>query len=212
MANPYEILEIHESATDEEVKKAYRELAKKYHPDNFKDNPLADLASDKMKAINEAYDTIQKERASRMSYNNNGQYNNSGGYNNYNSYSNFPRIRELIANRRFSEAEIMLDAVGANERNAEWFYLKGVLMNERGWFFDAQKHFEAAYKMEPGNSEYRDGFNSIKNKSGNFYSQTGGYNTSKRQHSGCSGCDICTGLLCADCCCECCGGDLIPCC
>ena len=58
MENPYSVLEISPSATDEEVKKAYRALAKKYHPDNYINNPLADLASEKMKAINEAYDTI----------------------------------------------------------------------------------------------------------------------------------------------------------
>ena len=52
MSDPYEVLEINRTATDDEVKKAYRELAKKYHPDNFKDNPLADLASEKMKSIN----------------------------------------------------------------------------------------------------------------------------------------------------------------
>ena len=215
MTNPYEILEINANATDEEVKKAYRELAKKYHPDNFKDNPLSDLANEKMKSINEAYDAIQKERAygsgSYKSYGGGAEQNGNYYNNSNNTASNFPRIRELIINRRFSEAEIMLDAAETNERNAEWFYLKGVLMGERGWFFDAQKHFETAHKMEPDNGEYRDAFNSIKNKSQNFY-QNGGYNTSRRQKTGCSGCDICTGLLCADCCCECCGGDLISCC
>lgn len=208
MLNPYEVLEINRDATDDEIKKAYRELAKKYHPDNFKDNPLADLASEKMKAINEAYDEIQKERASSSSWAGTGNKNGNGNY--YNA-SNFPRVRELIKSRRFSEAEIILDAVGSNERNAEWFYLKGVLMSERGWFFDAQKNFETAYNYEPGNNEYRDAYYSIKNKSNNFYSN-GGYSTARNKNAGCSGCDICTGLLCADCLCECCGGDFIRCC
>ena len=194
MGDPYDILEISRNATDEEIKKAYRELAKKYHPDNFKDNPLADLASEKMKEINDAYDQIQRERTDSQGKN--------GGYNGYYDYSsphtNFPKVRELINSRRFSEAEIMLDAVGSNDRNAEWYYLRGVLLSERGWFFDAQKCFETAYNLEPGNSEYRNAFNYIKNKSNNFY-QNGGYNTQKRSSSGCSGCDICSGLLCADC-------------
>ena len=205
MGDPYDILEINKNATDEEIKKAYRELAKKYHPDNFKDNPLADLAGEKMKAINEAYDQIQKERTESSSGNNSSYYNYS------NPYSNFPKVRELINDKRFSEAEIMLDSIGSNERSAEWYYLKGVLLSERGWFFDAQKHFERAYNLDPGNNEYRDAFNYIKNKSNTFYSN-GGYNNQKHTRPGCSGCDICTGLLCADCLCECCGGDLIRCC
>ena len=192
MTNPYEILEINRTATDDEIKKAYRELAKKYHPDNFKDNPLADLATEKMKLINEAYESIQKER-SGSSGGARDYYNNSG-------YSKFPRIRELIAVKRFSEAEIMLEAVNQNSRSAEWFYLKGVLLNERGWYFDAQKNFEEAYKAEPGNQEYRDAIYHMKNKQNNFYT-SGGY-TAARQNSGCSACDICAGLLCADCLCS----------
>ena len=57
MRDPYTVLGVSPSATDEAVKKAYRELARKYHPDNYQNNPLADLAEEKMKEINEAYDT-----------------------------------------------------------------------------------------------------------------------------------------------------------
>ena len=193
MPNPYEILEINRNATDEEIKKAYRELAKKYHPDNFKDNPLADLATEKMKNINEAYDAIQKERSNGGSPR--GYYDNNSGY------SNFPRVRELIINKRFSEAEIMLDSVSQSSRNAEWHYLKGVLLTERGWYFDAQKNFEAAYNLDPDNHEYRDAINQIRNKSNNFYGKSGGYNQT-RPNAGCSPCDICAGLMCADCLCS----------
>ena len=63
MNDPYKILGVSPTATDEEIKKAYRKLAVKYHPDNYVDNPLADLAEERMKEINEAYDRIQKERA-----------------------------------------------------------------------------------------------------------------------------------------------------
>ena len=62
MNNPYEVLGISRNATDEQVKNAYRELARKYHPDNYADNPLSDLASEKMKEINDAYDAIMAER------------------------------------------------------------------------------------------------------------------------------------------------------
>ena len=65
MRNPYEVLGISPDATNEEVKKAYRELAKKYHPDNYVNDPNAGAAEEKMKEINEAYDTILRERASK---------------------------------------------------------------------------------------------------------------------------------------------------
>lgn len=67
MNDPYSVLGVSPDASDEEIKKAYRELARKYHPDNYQNNPLADLAEEKMKAINEAYDAITKQRAGRGS-------------------------------------------------------------------------------------------------------------------------------------------------
>ena len=63
MTDPYVVLGVSRTASDEEIKKKYRELARKYHPDNYANNPLADLAQEKMKQINEAYDVVTKERA-----------------------------------------------------------------------------------------------------------------------------------------------------
>ena len=62
MTDPYKVLGVSPSATDEEVKDAYRKLAKKYHPDQYADSPLKDLADEKMKEINEAYDAITAQR------------------------------------------------------------------------------------------------------------------------------------------------------
>ena len=68
MNDPYSILGVSSNASDDEVKKAYRELARKYHPDNYHDNPLADLAQEKMKEINEAYNEIIRMREGGGSY------------------------------------------------------------------------------------------------------------------------------------------------
>ena len=62
MRDPYEVLGVSKNATDDQIKDAYRELARKYHPDNYANSPLADLAEQKMKEVNEAYDTIRDMR------------------------------------------------------------------------------------------------------------------------------------------------------
>ena len=59
MMDPYEVLGVSHDADEETIKKAYRELVKKYHPDRYVNNPLADLAAEKMKNINKAYDMLQ---------------------------------------------------------------------------------------------------------------------------------------------------------
>ena len=66
MKEPYSVLGITPNATDEEVTKAYKELAKKYHPDNFQNSPLLEFANEKMQEINEAYDLIRSNAESRV--------------------------------------------------------------------------------------------------------------------------------------------------
>ena len=87
MNDPYKVLNISENASDDEVKKAYRDLARKYHPDNYHDNPLADLAQEKMKEINSAYEEIQKRRSGQGVGSSYGQSSYQYGYNSYNSYN-----------------------------------------------------------------------------------------------------------------------------
>lgn len=200
MSNPYEVLGIKEGASDEEIKKAYRELARKYHPDKYADNPLSDLAQEKMKEINEAYNTLTK------------QYNNNGG-NNYNRQSsnnnasngNFYSIRKQIEMGRIREAERELNNIGI--KNAEWYFLMGAVMLRKGWNDQAVRNFQQAVNMEPSNREYQMALNQMLSRT-NSYRNVGrgmGYNNM-------STCDCCSSLICADCCCECAGGDLIACC
>lgn len=200
MTDPYKVLGVTRDATDDEIKKAYRELARKYHPDNYAGNPLADLVEEKMKEVNEAYDQIQKERAP-------GASGSSGGGHTSGAGGSYAHVRELINNRRFADAELILDAVSQGNRNAEWNFLKGCVLIQRGWYFDAQKYLETACYLDPTNSEYRAALDRIKQNSGSY---GGNYRTNRT--SGVSPCDICTGLICADCLCQCCGGDLISCC
>lgn len=208
MADPYKVLGVSPSATDEEIKDAYRKLAKKYHPDQYADSPLAELAGEKMKEINEAYDTIVSQRKNRAA----GGYTSAGGYNNVrgSGSSGFSDVRNYIMAGRIADAEQLLNGVPVESRNAEWYFLKGSVLYRRGWLEEAKEHFTRACQMDPGNPEYQAALNQAMNQRSGVY---GGYNPNMNTHmSSCNTCDICNGLICADCCCECMGGDLIPCC
>ena len=101
--DPYKVLGISSDATDAEVKKAYRALAKKYHPDNYVNNPLADLAAEKMKQINEAYDEIQKQRAAGSSSGSSAGGAGGASYGGSGAQSGeYIRVRELINSGRFT--------------------------------------------------------------------------------------------------------------
>ncbi len=197
MTDPYKVLGIDSSASDDDVKKAYRELAKKYHPDNYVNNPLKDLADEKMKEINEAYDRIVNDRKSGF----------NSSYSSSSRSTSFSSVRQMIMNGNFFEAERVLDTTPQHSRNAEWNYLKGCIAMKRQYYTQAYAYLERACMMDPQNSEYRDVFSQLQNAQ----NQYGGFNTS-RTGGECSTCDICSGLICADCCCECMGGDLIGCC
>ena len=160
MTDPYTVLNIPSTATDEEVKKAYRELARKYHPDNYHDNPLADLAQEKMKEINEAYDTIQKMRAAERGASGTGPTGSAGGYRQpgsagegYGGSPAFRQVRAALARNDLSMAEHVLNII--SEHNGEWYFLKGVLCYRRGWMDEAMRCYERACQFSPDNMEYR---------------------------------------------------------
>lgn len=189
MTDPYKVLGVSPQATDAEIKTAYRELARKYHPDNYQNNPLSDLATEKMKEINEAYDQIQKERSTGRSYSSNGYSSGS---------SQFSDVRRLIQNGKIVEAEELLNGVPTDKRDAEWYFLKGSIYHSRGWLDEAYKYFSQACRMNPGNQEYRAALNSLM-----YQRQTGSPGGYQQQYSNCTVCDVCSTFLCADACCQC---------
>lgn len=199
--DPYKVLGISRDATDEQVKAAYRELARKYHPDKYVNNPLADLAQEKMKQINEAYDLILKERggAKNSTYQAGGSYQSYGGSQGTSASSAvYMQIRQLISLGNLQYAEMMLNRI--TDRTAEWYFLRGSIDFKRGWFDQARRNFETASQMDPGNGEYRQAVNQMQNQNVSYQSY------GSPQMCACTPCDLCTSLMCADCCCDCFGG------
>ena len=200
MTDPYKVLNIPSTASDDEVKKAYRELARKYHPDNYHDNPLADLAQEKMKEINEAYELIQKQRKSSSGSAGGGAYGSYGSYGNYGSYahsssgsSTLQQVRLAINRGNITAAERMLSTIA--EHDAEWNFLMGIVASRRGWMDEAKHYFETAVSMEPNNPEYRTALDSM-NRTGYRPSGFGSFGTANFDSTTCL--RFCTTLVCVN--------------
>ena len=150
--NPYEVLGVSENADEETIKKAYKELVKKYHPDRYINNPLADLAAEKMKEINKAYDMITNKRTAT----NTGYSTSSRGYSTSQTHTSgqasFQNIRILITQSRIREALEMLNLL---PKTAEWYYLSGLARMQVGWYDQAISFLQTAVQMEPNNVEYQ---------------------------------------------------------
>ncbi|MDR1464129.1 MAG: molecular chaperone DnaJ [Oscillospiraceae bacterium] len=198
MKDPYARLGITPQADDTQLREAYRKLAREYQ-----DDPR------KMAEIDGAYDAIILSRGSAGGA---GQYEQRSGR----SYENVPPadgyapdyadIRRRIQAGRLDDALTLLDGVPPAQRPAEWYYLKGCVQRGRGWLEEAEANFAQAVRLAPGHPEYRTAYDKL------YASRSGGYRARRSGNSDedrC--CKVCTGLLCADCCCECFGGDLIPC-
>lgn len=190
MRNPYEVLGIPDGASNEQINAAYKEKLRIYQ--NSDQNYMID-------ELNAAYDYLVMNAGE------------PSGYSSYNGYTyrntDYSDIRAKINSGRLDDAQLLLDGVPENARDAQWYYLKGTVQQKRGWLEEAAKNFATASNLDPSNNTYKMAYNKISSD------RSGGYRTERRREkSGCSGCDMCTGLLCADCCCECFGGDLIPCC
>lgn len=192
MNDPYQTLGVSENASDEEIKKAYRDLARKYHPDNYHDNPLADLAQEKMKEINAAYEEINRRRSggNRTSSGSYGGYQQQyGQYQGRSSSSVLQQVRIAIQTGDLSRAEALL--ANYSDHNAEWNFLRGAVCYRRGWMDEAKRYYQTACQMEPGNPEYRQALEFMEKGTQSAY-RPGGQQF---------GTDVCTGNPCLPLCC-----------
>ncbi|MGG7177523.1 J domain-containing protein [Clostridium paraputrificum] len=200
--NPYEVLGIKPGASQDEIKSAYRKLVKQYHPDQFRDNPLQELAQEKLAEVNAAYKELTNGNGG-----NSGSYSNTSSNNN-NSGNFSQELREArmhLQRRNTAAAEAILNRV--TDRNAEWYYLTGVVHMNKGWFDSALQNIRTASNMDPNNFEYRQTLQQLQGRAGG-YSQPYYRTTNNTANA----CDCCVNLWCLDSMCECMGGDLIGCC
>lgn len=212
--NPYDVLGISPNASDDEIKKAYRDLTRKYHPDANVNNPLADLAEEKFKEVQEAYDVIMKERENGGHHS--GGYNYGGGAGSYqqSSYSGGQQDTEMqavynyINSRRFNDAINLLNRMP--NRNAQWYYLSAAANAGMGNNVLAKDHAGQAVNMEPNNPQYRQLLNQLDWNSQRYQNNPygGGYGSGNQS---CGTGNLCCDLWCADSLCECMGGDLCSC-
>ncbi len=229
--DPYKVLGLKRTATEEEIKAAYHKLVKKYHPDKYQNNPLADLAEEKLREVNEAYDLLMKPTTTTSSgyggssysgsqnssyggstYNQGsytyGNYNSGYGYDHgqggggYSTYSNAQNsshynVREALDRNQLSLAEQLL--AGSANRDAEWYFLAGVLSYKKGYIDDALGKLSYAINMQPNNAEYRSVYQQVRG-TGAIYQTTSnrrGYNNSS----------MCSDLIM----CYCCSSLISPC-
>ena len=183
MRDPYSVLGVSRDATDEEIKKAYRNLSRKYHPDANVNNPNKEQAEEKFKEVQQAYDKIMNDKQYGGSYGGYGAYggnqsfyggfgNSYGGYQYRNEQEDIPMqaAANYIRNRYYKEALNVLNNI--EKRTARWYYYSAVANNGVGNNVNALEHAKTAVNMEPSNYEYRQYLEYLEN-GGSWYQSMG---------------------------------------
>ncbi len=217
MMDPYQVLGVSRGASDEEIKKAYRSLSRKYHPDANVNNPNKDQAEEKFKQVQQAYDQIMKEKQQGSSFggygyggtgSNGTSYEDFGGFGGFgygsaNTYqeenSKLQAAANYIRNGYYKEANNVLNDIPFAERNGRWYYYSAVTNQGLGNTATALEHIRRAVELEPSNVQYRQ-FQQNLEYGGTWYtSMGGGY---ERPYSGSEWClrMILLNLFCNFCC------------
>lgn len=165
--DPYKVLGLSFGATEKEVNKAYRTLAKKYHPDL---HPGDEEATKKMAEINEAYSQIKD---GNINTNTNNSYSNSNAGNYQNTNNKYQVVKHFISVYAFKEAIRVLSDI--KERDGEWYYYSALCNVKLGNKMEALSHIKMALQLEPNNINYQVLFNKIHSEGRNYQTQSTNY-------------------------------------
>lgn len=220
MADPYEVLGVERNASDDEIKRAYRRLAKKYHPDANPDDPTA---AKKMQEINAAYDQIknpekyqsQSQSQGYSGYDPFGGYGQRSGYGGYGSYGGYYRqpnynrqyqdtykqaAYNYIRYRRYGEAVNVLNQMDLSKRDGQWYYLSALANEGVGNQVTAMEHMRRAVSMDPGNQDYIDELNRMEHGGDTYRQRAGSYQGFDLNMNPCASLCMCYAMQ------MCCGG------
>ena len=202
MTDPYQVLGVTRGASDEEIKKAYRTLSRKYHPDANVNNPNKEQAEERFKQVQQAYDQIMKEKQQGPFGGFSGTY--YYGSNNTNSQrrESSPKMQaalNYLRNQCYTEALNVLGEIPFSERTGRWYYYSAVANEGAGNTATALEHIRRALDLEPSNMEYRQ-FQQHLEYGGTWYTNMG--SSYDRPYSGYS--NFCMSLLCMQALCTCC--------
>lgn len=195
----YSILGLHQGAGEEEIKTAYRELAKKYSGPQYDTSPLKEEAAHKMDELNEAFDTLMSLIRS------DGEISTPYTGGNHTSAGRYAEIRQMINTGRIQEALAELSAVPDGKEDAEWNFLMGSAHYYLGHLMQALQYFKEANRLAPNNPEYQAALRNLEqnaagNMPGNPYPQEDG-----AAALNCA-CNTCSCMCCMDTCCSMCRG------
>lgn len=204
MLDPYSVLGVSRDASMDEIKKAYRSLSRKYHPDANINNPNKEQAEEKFKQVQQAYDQIVREReqgASQDSWY--GGFGSQGGY----QTQDDQRSMEMRAAANYINAAHYREALNVlnrmQERNGEWYYYHAVASAGAGNTANAMEDARRAVELEPSNMQYQRLYQQLQS-GGQWYQNMGsgyGYERSGDGMGNCCCQCLCMNMLCPGCCC-----------
>ena len=148
--DPYQVLGLNNNASPDEIKRAYIRQAKLYHPDRFPEGPAREQATERFKAITMAYDILTGKRG-----------NDSEGSTGAADFAKLAQARKALqTNASPTSVAQLLDGIAT--RNADWFYLYGIVNLRLSKRYDACRCFENAMKLDPSNREYRAAYDMVR--------------------------------------------------